>query len=435
VAAFNPYIARTDAFLSSWQASLLNKMGRVVMINSVLDSQLVYAISALCVPPTTIMEIDKRRRAFLWAGEANISSAKCLVAWEKCYTTKDLGGLGIKDFATQNICLLLKLIHKLHCSQNSAWEAWVRANTNFATLQGHLQGNRWETLRSILPLYKALTTVEIKDGAATSFWNDVWYMDEALADKLPALYSHCTKKDASVRDVILSQLNDAFVPRLTSQASSQLQQLQEIVAQTTLETGNNIRKSQFDCGNGRLDSTSIYKLLKAKQNPVDPMSDFIWGKCSPPRVQFFMWLASKGRLQCRANLFKKRIVTTPACEVCQGTEETTDHILLHCPFARGFWNALGLLIDDGLTVHGMQSLPRIQNIPAKQFSSFLALCCWQLWKRRNALIFRNENLPLRQVLHAYALDAAAWRPRSKKKEKEINTAWCSYLQSMLNQNH
>jgi hypothetical protein len=121
--AFNPYIARTDAFLSSWQASLLNKMGRVVMINSVLDSQLVYAMSALCVPPTTIAEIDRRRRAFLWAGEANTSSAKCLVAWQKCCITKDLGGLGIKDFAIQNICLLLKLIHKLHCSQTSAWGA------------------------------------------------------------------------------------------------------------------------------------------------------------------------------------------------------------------------------------------------------------------------------------------------------------------------
>lgn len=73
-----------------------------------------------------------------------------------------------------------------------------------------------------------------------------------------------------------------------------------------------------------------------------------------------MWLVSKGRLQCQANLFKKKIVTTPSCEVCQGTEETTDHILLHCPFARDFWNALGLLIADDMTLHDMQSLSRIQ---------------------------------------------------------------------------
>jgi hypothetical protein len=124
--AFRHYVDRTDHFLSTWQASLLNTMGRVVLVNSVLDSQLVYAMSALSIPPAIIKEIDKRRRAFMWAGQTNTSSAKCLVAWENCCTTKDLGGIGIKDFGTQNVCLLLKLIHRLHCSENSAWGTWVR---------------------------------------------------------------------------------------------------------------------------------------------------------------------------------------------------------------------------------------------------------------------------------------------------------------------
>jgi hypothetical protein len=34
-------------------------MGRVVLINSVLDSQLVYIMSALQIPPTTIQLIDR----------------------------------------------------------------------------------------------------------------------------------------------------------------------------------------------------------------------------------------------------------------------------------------------------------------------------------------------------------------------------------------
>jgi len=38
-AAFDTYIDRTHKFLLTWQASLLNTMGRVVLINSVLDSQ------------------------------------------------------------------------------------------------------------------------------------------------------------------------------------------------------------------------------------------------------------------------------------------------------------------------------------------------------------------------------------------------------------
>jgi len=38
---------KTDKYLSCWQASLLNPMGRAVLVNSVLDSLLVYFMSSL----------------------------------------------------------------------------------------------------------------------------------------------------------------------------------------------------------------------------------------------------------------------------------------------------------------------------------------------------------------------------------------------------
>jgi hypothetical protein len=278
-----------------------------------------------------------------------------------------------------------------------------------------------------------LTTVAIKDGSATAFWNDVWHMDEALADRFPAIYSHCTRKEVSVREAVLSNLHNAFVPRLSNQATVELQQINAIIEQTALSQGNDLRKSQFDCGHGKLDSSSIYKLLKARQQPADPTSDFIWKNSVPPRIQFFMWLVSKGRIQCRANLCKKRIVSSPGCEICGATEETTDHIILHCPFARSFWNALGLTVTDDLSAQAMHTLPKIQALPLTQYSTFFAMCCWQLWKRRNALIFRNETLSIRQVLQACCLDAAAWQPRIPRKQRQVADAWCLFLQERINQ--
>lgn len=127
----------------------------------------------------------------------------------------------------------------------------------------------------------------------------------------------------------------------------------------------------------------------------------------PPRIQFFMWLASKGRIQCRANLFKKKIVDSPVCEVCGASEETTDHIILQCPFVRSFWNVIGLPVSDDLSVKTMHTLPKVQTLPSTQYSTFFALCCCQLWKSRNALIFRNETISVRQVLQACCLDAMA----------------------------
>jgi hypothetical protein len=56
------------------------------------------------------IEVDKRR----W------------VAWDVVYRPIEEGGLGIKNLETQNICLLLKFIHKLHTSNNSSWASWIR---------------------------------------------------------------------------------------------------------------------------------------------------------------------------------------------------------------------------------------------------------------------------------------------------------------------
>lgn len=50
LAAFAPIIASVDRYLSGWWASLLNHHGRLVLVNSVLDSLPVYAMGALVLP-------------------------------------------------------------------------------------------------------------------------------------------------------------------------------------------------------------------------------------------------------------------------------------------------------------------------------------------------------------------------------------------------
>ena len=161
------------------------------------------------------------------------------------------------------------------------------------------------------------------------------------------------------------------MPRLSNQTTLELHQIRGIVDQTSLSQGNDRRKSQFDCGQGKLDSFSIYRLLKARQQAADPTSDFIWKNSVPPRIQFFMWLVSKGRIQCRANLFRKKVVDSPGCEICGAAEETTDHIILRCPFAKVFWNVIGLTITEDLTTQAIETIPKIQYIPATQYSMLL----------------------------------------------------------------
>jgi hypothetical protein len=87
----------------------------------------------------------------------------------ECLQTQKDGGLGIKRLDTQNASLLLKLIHRLHHSEGSAWACWVRSQNRLDNLQGKLAGTHWDALRELLPAYRRITRVDIGDGRDTAF--------------------------------------------------------------------------------------------------------------------------------------------------------------------------------------------------------------------------------------------------------------------------
>jgi hypothetical protein len=58
-------------------------------------------------------EIDKRRCGYFWTGQTIASGGQCKIAWDVVCRPIEEGGLNIKNLEIQNICLLLKFIHKL----------------------------------------------------------------------------------------------------------------------------------------------------------------------------------------------------------------------------------------------------------------------------------------------------------------------------------
>jgi hypothetical protein len=53
----------------------------------------------------------------------------------------------------------------------------------------------------------------------------------------------------------------------------------------------------------------------------------------------------------------------------------------------------------------LRTTERPDHIPQEQFGMFINLCCWQLWKQRNGIIFQQETLTKRQVLLACKQEA------------------------------
>jgi hypothetical protein len=298
--------------------------------------------------------------------------------------------------------MMLKLIHKLHLQQDSSWARWVQRNESIASLTGDLHGQHWEMLRSLLPIYRAITTVMILgDGLTTSFWHDVWHVEDSMAERFPQLFTHCQNQEMTVRQVVDGALQSSLVRRRTATAEPQLTEITEIIEQLQFQEGRDKRQSPMLKRNGDLDASLLYRALKRTESGQDAWAKFIWKSKAPPRVQFFAWLLSQRRIQCKTNLAKKGIMENTECEVCHGAEETPAHVIFGYTAAKEFWDAIQITTDPTWPVDKLQEIEApTTHIPGAHFHTFILLCCWHIWKRRNNIIFPNDQLMLQGALMA-----------------------------------
>jgi hypothetical protein len=113
---FAPLIAKIDKYLAGWCALLLSSGARIILLNAVLDALPTYAMGVVELLPGLLRAINALWRAFLWNVEGRAFGARCLVAWEQVCRPKMEGGLGIRCLSTQNMCLQVKMLHRLHPS-------------------------------------------------------------------------------------------------------------------------------------------------------------------------------------------------------------------------------------------------------------------------------------------------------------------------------
>lgn len=163
-----------------------------------------HTLACIKVPKWFYNEVDKRKRAYFWAGQKTTNGAKYKVAWEVVCRPIEEGGLNIKNIETQNICLFLKFIHKLHNSSKSSWGKWIqtfiyRGNKRLGDKISTCS-SAWRYLMSLIHLYRSLTVVEVGNGRNTCFWLDSWLGNKPFSIQYPALFSHVSNPNITVAD-------------------------------------------------------------------------------------------------------------------------------------------------------------------------------------------------------------------------------------------
>ncbi|KAI3741278.1 hypothetical protein L1987_58949 [Smallanthus sonchifolius] len=121
---WKPVIDSFEARLSVWKAKKLSIGGRVVLIQSVLDSLPVYFFSLFKAPYKVINILEKNRRNFLW-GCSGESRKINRVSWEKICAAKSDWGLGLGSLKVLNISLLTKWWWRFNTDACFFWKAVI----------------------------------------------------------------------------------------------------------------------------------------------------------------------------------------------------------------------------------------------------------------------------------------------------------------------
>ena len=90
---------------------------------------------------------------------------------------------------------------------------------------------------------------------------------------------------------------------------------------------------------GKFSVKSMYSVLQQRSVSSFPWK-CIWKNCVQPNVSFFAWEASWGKILTFDQLKRRGFSLANRCPLCQKSEETVDHLLIHCTMTRVLWDLL-----------------------------------------------------------------------------------------------
>jgi hypothetical protein len=134
-------------------------------------------------------------------------------------------------------------------------------------------------------------------------------------------------------------------------------------------------------------------------------------------MHVFIWLATLNRCWTADNLARRGLDHPEHCPLCDQQQETAQHLLVGCVFAREVW--FRVLSKVGMQSHApstndevfqewWKSAERLTPNYKKGFNSLIMQVTWRLWKHRNACVFEEASPSTSRILQAIEENAKLW---------------------------
>lgn len=116
-----------------------------------------------------------------------------------------------------------------------------------------------------------------------------------------------------------------------------------------------------------------------------------------PKLKFFVWKLFQGDCPSFVAIFSWGLKANALCSICQGEDESMDHIFLRYSWVSLVWfgSPFNIQVLPTVSILWLQDL-FFELVTDKQCWSFqmglFYYLCWFVWKARNKCVFEKEKL-------------------------------------------
>lgn len=386
VSHFKYLIDKVAAKLEGWQSKILSQAGRLILIKSVLNSITLYSASAASIPVSIYKRIGSLCSNFFWQG-TDSAHRRHWVSWDAICKPLEMGGLGIRNQVSLQLCLIVKRLWQA-CYSDSLWAIFMRRKylhgTHISTctkpFPAGVRRSIFEKARGILIAHSRKI---VFSGSSTDFLYDTWIHSHPLADYITVQFPQ-DQNHFSVRDV----MNDSTHKFWQLHFSPQL--LQSIRA-FPLREGDD-RPVWTLSNSGEFSTKTVYKTLMVSSQGGDDYLKKLWHPKISPRASLFCWKLLKHAVPVDQQIQRCGVNLASSCVCCSTAHSVEDefHLFFGSELAGYYWSALSRVLSiSRLDTHqvscSLQSLLRENDIshPIGFVNLYgVILAIWDIWRVR-----------------------------------------------------
>ncbi|WJX96105.1 hypothetical protein P8452_77351 [Trifolium repens] len=427
ISTWDPVVLSLRKKLNLWGNKHISFGGRIVLINSVLNSIPIYFLSFMKMP-VQVIKITRIQREFLWGGLRG-GKKLCWIKWKVVCQEKRNGGLGIRDIKAVNLSLLMKWRWRLLQSDDlGLWKEVLSAKYGShilhiavwpTTHSLNLASTWWRDLCDLESCVENKNWVAesfsrcLGNGAITSFWHEKWIGIVPLCVMFPRLFSLSTTKEAMIVDLVTAE-------------------------EEHITWNFGWRRALFIW-----EEELVNNLLASLEDvTLSNREDRWWWNWDPDGfsvksvfdVLAFSWQLLYDRVPTKENLRLRRVIPNDLvdnCVWCGDSRETSTHLFLHCKLALGVWYQifkwLGVIIvvpPNLFHLFDCLSEAAKNGKSRKGFRLVWHSVIWCMWKARNDLIFNNVRKELLEVVEEIKIISWRWSAVRLKIPPCLYYEWC-----------